>query len=63
MAGMSQDLKRRLQHALFVYSSGFGNMVQELLQKCQWRDRLAAQGWAAYMLSMQLCTVRYTVYA
>ena len=53
LAGMSAESSRRLQHALFVYSSGFGEMVQQLLQKCRWRERLAAQLWAAFMLLLE----------
>ena len=38
----SAESSWRLQHALLVSSSGFGEMAQQRLQKCRWREREAA---------------------
>ena len=38
----SAESSWRLQHALLVSSSGFGEMVQQRQQKCRWREREAA---------------------
>ena len=40
----SAESSWRLQHALLVSSSGFGEMVQQRLHKCRWRERLVGRG-------------------
>ena len=47
--GVSAESSWRLQHALLVSSSGFGEMVQQRQQKCRWREREAASPWASFM--------------
>jgi chromosome segregation ATPase len=41
---------KRLEHALFVYSTGFAEMLHEQLAQSNMKERLAGLVWAAFLL-------------